>query len=178
MKSKHLRLATITLLLATACDKYDWSLGDYWEGFQENGFATAERNGDDWAASGFGNAPNLGLFNLGFVTYERSDSLPTESLGFSNIPLIAGRFSVYIIDTAGYANLYSLYIQGYDDYSNGSFRPDESKSNWIEVESVDTTQHIVRGSFDVHYRIDPRDKDTGFPRTVHFKNGRFEVKLE
>jgi hypothetical protein len=175
---KHLLTVLLALLLLAACDKYNWSLGDYWEGFQENGAATAERNGDDWEASSFGNISISGFFNLGFVTYERTDSLPTEALSFSNIPMETGEFLVHIIDTTNYANLYSIYIQGYDDYSNGSFRPDESKSNWIKVESVDTAQRIVRGSFDVHYRIDPRSKDTGFPRTVHFKNGRFEVRLK
>jgi hypothetical protein len=166
------------LLLATACHKYDWSLGDYWEGFQENGFATAERNGDDWAASGFGNIPDAGLFNIGFSTYDRTDSVRTEGLSFNRIPFEVGKFVVYKTEPGVYDILNSGYYQIYDDLSNGIFKPDESKSNWIEVESVDTTQHIVRGSFDVHYRIDLRDKDTGFPRTVHFKNGRFEVKLE
>jgi hypothetical protein len=178
MKSKHLRLATITLLLATACHKYDWSLGDYWEGFQENGFATAERNGDEWKASGFGIFPDGGLFYLGFSTYHPIDSVPTESLSFNRVPFEIGRFSVYKTEPGVYDILNSGYNQRYDDLPAGIFNPDESKSNWIEVESLDTAQRIVRGSFDVHYRIDPRSKDTGFPRTVHLKNGRFEVRLE
>ncbi len=185
-------LAT-SILLATAlffaCKKEKkeemyWPLGTYWKGPQTYGKVHALRNGEVWEGSGI--ASYLEAYptcSISFGTFDPIDSVSTEDLSFSKVPYRVGQFvvhnSIVVVNNPIWVDsLSSLYALLYDDLAGPFFYVDTTKNNWILIESIDSIQKIIKGKFDVTYRIEPNgEANTKYPREVHFSEGMFEVKV-
>ncbi len=190
MKSTSVFIIFLAITLIFSCKKEEkvepvWPLGNYWKGSQPYGKVQALRNGEVWEGSGIASHhdPDAECTIL-FGTFDQIDTVQREDISFSYLPYMVGLYKVSQgewIDIKGtlkwvkVANLYSLV---YDDLVSTVFYPDTTKNNWIRIESIDSTQKIIKGKFDVTYRISPQgEANTNYPREVHFSEGVFEVNV-
>lgn len=180
-------LLSFFLLLSCKKEKKEeayWPLGNYWKGTQAFGKVQAFRNGELWEASGIAyKVEPYPTLSIAFGTLDPIDSVLREDLGFSRIPYRVGQFSVYhpilvVNNPIWKDSLSSQYALLYDDLIGPAFHPDTTKNNWIWIEAIDSVQKIIKGKFDVTYRIEPAGASgTHYPPEVHFSNGIFEVKV-
>ncbi|MFN0036325.1 MAG: hypothetical protein ACKVUS_14770 [Saprospiraceae bacterium] len=182
MKTTFVTIIILAIALFFACkkekeEKY-WPLGNNWKGPQTYGKVQALRNGEFWEASGSASQVPYPTCGIIFRTFDPIDSVYTENLSFYRAPYTEGLFTVDHLHLSANDSLRSLYVLLYDDLAGPFFHPDTTKNNWIWIESVDTVQKIIKGKFDVTYRIDPSDVgNTNYPPEVHFSEGVFEVKV-
>jgi hypothetical protein len=180
-------LVILTTIFLFACQKEDKyrAFSNNWKGPQTYGKVSAFRDGRLWQASGVaGLSGSSGLYAITFQTFDPIDSVYTEDLSFSNVPFKVGRYDyihhlVVVANNPIYADsLVSLYSEGYDDLFGPGFYADTTKHNWLLIESIDTIQNVIKGKFDVHYRISEDGATySNYPLTVHFSGGEFEVKV-
>jgi hypothetical protein len=191
MKSTPIIINLLLLVTIFSCKKAEkeepvWPLGDYWKGSQTYGTVQALRNGEVWEASGIafhdGSELECGIL---IGTFDPIDSVERENLSFSYVPYTPGLFEVSkgkwisVNGSLQWVKVANRYALQYDDLVNTVFYPDTTKNNWIQIESIDSIQGIIKGKFDVTYRISPSGEEkTDYPREVHFSQGSFEVRVK
>ena len=151
---------------------------------------TALLNGSTWYGTAYASEAMAGArqsgcssnrFNVGFSTdlpYDNNsskrpvtgclkDCVPTQMLGFQNVPLAVGRYEIATLNSCaaqGEAVRYVWLVGG--DAAVSSYTSKENKVGWIQVTNYDATQNTVEGSFEVSLS----NKDG---QMAHFQKGFF-----
>jgi hypothetical protein len=106
-----------------------------------------------------------------------------ESLGLAFIHFKTGKYVLYRhLLNQDTLRIYASYatISDDGDVVEDRFVVWEEENNFVEIESIDTVNMIMRGRFQVTFIRDPRDYVTnpGLPDTMRFTNGFFNLKIE
>lgn len=175
----------ILFLLMFSCRKEEFPQAEiFLPGLQAYGFATGSKlatgtTSGEWVASGIGYQETTvccNLLSIGTGTYDEFNQ-SRETLVFNFIPAQRGRYPILAgnenmnLPMASYARLVS-----HGDVIGASYHIEGTKS-WIEITHVDTVSKVIRGTFDVRFKVGPSYADRGFPERVRFKDGQFDVKI-
>ena len=190
MKSKSVVIIFLAISFMVSCKKEAdvkqvWSLGNHWKGSQAYGKVHALRNGEPWEASGIASQDDTDPeCAISFGTFDQIDSVQREDVSFSYLPYRVGFYKVSqggwttINNALAWVKVANRYALQYDDLVSTVFYPDTTKNNWIRIESIDSTQKIIKGKFDVTYKLSHAGEEkTNYPREVHFSEGVFEVTV-
>lgn len=106
------------------------------------------------------------------VTGCTGDCIPTQSLGFRNIPLEIGRYEIATLNScAGQDGAVTYFwLLGGDGIVN-VFTSKTSKGGWIEITGYNSTQNAVEGTFDVELS---NQQGSG----AHFQKGAFKAIIK
>ena len=191
----------ITLLLATllcfACkqdDRPDTEL--FLPASTKNGSMQADKTAVDhntvaWTAGGFARRDSFYYedvngtiipyvpprISLGSYTYDDFGQ-NREALHINYLPIGSGKYLLqrglpdYGLPTAEYVRLVSD-----GDAIGAIYRTDIDKDNWVEITQIDTITKMVSGKFDIHLKIADNYLNTGFPVSIRFSNGVFNLKI-
>jgi len=101
-----------------------------------------------------------------------------ENLNISYLPIDVGKYLLhkgtpnYGLPRAGYARKLSD-----GDVLGAYYRPDTDGESWVEITQIDTIAKTVSGKFDINFKIGDQYLDKGFPASVRFSNGVFDLKI-
>jgi hypothetical protein len=193
----NLRAFILAFLIGlNACDKspnfgekaplYSPADPDYFD-YDFEGYVKGKKNGDYFEGSLYYSNQSehcAGCFSLTMYTFEDS-IVEIEFLVIRNLNLNKlGRYEVkpetnhvggselgLEYDTESY---YNTSIE--HDEEGDSYRLYEDNPNWIELETVDTTAGIVRGSFLLHFEK-YIENDLRNPKYIRFSNMEFEAHI-
>lgn len=184
---KQITIMSLFIFLLS-CSKEDIFTPIYQAGNMEYGWVSAQKNGHDFLASGW--AIKLkdysdSYFGIQFRT-ETIEGFEREFFGFSEIKLETGTYQVsgehFTInqtpdDIIG-ASYGTSQLDG--DVSEDNYQLNESKSNRLTVTEIDTINNMVKGTFQVWFKIDQSNREKvnpNNPDNVSLTNGSFELSF-
>lgn len=177
-------ISTIICLSFLNCTKEDEPTETFFPGSQAEGFFQATKNGNSpWAASGRTQRDPYcpDLTSIQGYTFDKYGQL-RETLFLNEIPLAVGTYilaSGKVEDGDGIAEArYHRSISDGDvsgaSYNLFGFKP---QPNSVKITVVDSTNNIIKGAFNLAFYIQDSDRNKGFPNSVQFENGTFEVNF-
>ena len=175
---KNILILTSIIAIFFACNKPKPINYIYEPGEMKYGFATYQKNGQTGKASGE-TKYNNDIFNLTFNTFSKEGSL-LEFWSILSIKRQIGKYKVFKFSSINdiVKSRYTTF-RG-EDAGLNAYVVDETQDNFVEVTSIDSL--MVKGVFQVHYKIDTLSKkivdDFMDPDKVDYTNGKFEVKLK
>lgn len=126
-----------------------------------------------WTANSFAQVVD-NKFGIAFLTYQDTINWEVrETLVFSFIPIDTGKFNVGNEGPSAMGNYFRAIADG--DLIDASWDLDTSKSNYIEITSLDTTNRIVTGKFDTHFILTKQGVLDKHSEEINFTNGSFSV---
>ena len=129
----------------------------------------------NWTANTFGQIVS-GKFLLTCLTYQDSiDFEQREILGVGNIPLEVRNNILGNGTNFPFSSYATAVADG--DLINAEWELDLEQDNYFEVIQLDTISHIVKGKFDLNFKM-TRQGSFGFVHSerINFKNGSFIAK--
>jgi hypothetical protein len=190
MKSIFYLLLIASSLAFVGCGKdddnnivSDFEFVHYWKGTQEGGNAEASVMGKNWEASAYAfpdmNQPDY--LSILIETYT-DNGLLRDQIQFGNFSKTVGEYTVVQDPTAEAFDdfiIYGYYTQFSDDGDVifSSYKLDSTFENTINIDMVDTINHIMEGRFDLLFEIVENGHEKELPKEVFFENGKFKVKI-
>ena len=104
-----------------------------------------------------------------------------ECLNISILPIKVGVFKV--LSAPGVPNPDLIFSGSYShSIADGCVLDalwliDNTKTNFINITSIDTIAKRVNGSFDVHFKMKTQGKETLHSEVINFKSGSFRAKI-
>ncbi|MCG8332134.1 MAG: hypothetical protein MI974_30900 [Chitinophagales bacterium] len=179
-----LKIALLTLLVSCTKDKH-YELPIFEAGPQTYGWSTALKNNVGFESSGtalwHSDKPNE-YFGVLLDTYT-SEGFWRERISLNEIKYEIGEYQV----KGGYSDIYDGFVgSSYGTLSDdGDVVEDRyllkaSEENILKVETIDTINNLIQGTFHLAFEIDRERGKTNpaNPDVVVFSEGKFEVSFK
>ena len=170
------------LFLGSACKKEHNSnepvtpLPNAWVGPQQYGWGKCKRDGAAWEGSGSWTYvySDSSKISLGFQTFDM-DTMLIEQMGLFLIPLQEGKHVLHAY-SGDFSKTGASYWVGYYDETDASYKIDESRNNYMWIDSYDPVKKTVKGRFQAYFSREESHL-FNYPEAVAFEDGEFEVSI-
>lgn len=157
----------------------------HFPGDQEYGWSTAQKNGLDFEASGYGlrntERPNdfFGVRLRTFTDWEAD----RENIYIAELEFIIGTHQVVAHDEDqenGIPIGFYATLSDDGDVVEDVYELDERQNNWLEITAIDTIagEQTIRGKYNLHFKIADAKTNPLHPDHVRFTDGVFEVRFQ